>query len=254
MKKYNVVEQEVNGHKVELIEFYDEHTYKIGDKYYPSISKKLGIIDKGYGFHQWERQVGLQADIIMNRASESGTKIHNAIESALMGNEIKADDPEYNFTKEEWVKFLAWANWWNYYGFKVLKLEQIVWDEELGTAGKLDCIAEREGKTYTFDWKTGGIYDSYYEQVLFYNNSAIKLGLCPADSIPALVQIGSSHRKFDDKKLQGISVGVSIVDIEDTLPKLKSSIVAWDLRNKDWEVPTLTYPITIKLNNVLEVK
>ena len=254
MKKYQVTSQEINGQIVDLIEFYDEHTYKIVDKYYPSISKKLGIIDKGYGYHQWERQVGLNADILMNRASESGTKIHNAIESALLGNEIKADDLEYNFTKEEWVKFLAFCEWWNFYGFKVLKLEQIVWDETLGTAGKLDCIAEREGKVYVFDWKTGGIYDSYHEQVLFYKHCAVKLGLCPEDSIPALVEIGSSHRKFDDKKLQGIKVGVHMVDQEDTMPKLISSITAWDLRNKNWQPPILQYPITVKLNNVLEVK
>lgn len=275
MKKYQVTSQEINGQIVDLIEFYDEHTYKIVDKYYPSISKKLGIIDKGYGYHQWERQVGLNADILMNRASESGTKIHNAIESALLGNEIKADDPEYNFTKEEWVKFLAFCEWWNFYGFKVLKLEQIVWDEELGTAGKLDCIAYRDivltdkkGEPikddngyviedriiYVFDWKTGGIYDSYHEQVLFYKHCAVKLGLCPEDSIPALVEIGSSHRKFDDKKLQGIKVGVHIVDQDDTMPKLISSITAWDLRNKDWQPPILQYPITVKLNNVLEVR
>lgn len=254
MKKYNVVEQEVNGQLVELIEFYDEHTYKIGDKYLPSISKKLGIIDKGYGFHQWERQVGMNADEIMNRASESGTKLHNAIESALIGNEINADDPEYNFTREEWIKFLKFTEWWNYYGFKPLKLEQIVWDEELGTAGKLDCIAERDGKVYVIDWKSGGIYDSYHEQVLFYKRSAVKLGLCPDDAIPMLVQIGTSHKKIDEKKLQGVGIGCYQIDEEDVLPKLLSSITAWDLRNKDWEAPILTYPIKAKLNNVLEVK
>lgn len=254
MKKYNVIEQEFNGQKVELIEFYDEHVYKIGDKYYPSISKKLSIIDKGYGFHTWERQVGLQADEIMTRAAESGTKVHNAIESALMGNDIKADDPEYNFTKQEWVKFLQWATWWNHYGFKPLKIEQIVWSEILQTAGKLDCIAEREGKVYVFDWKTGGIYDSYYEQVLFYKSCAAKLGLCPEESIPCLVNVGSSHKKIDEKKLQGVGVGVYEIDPLETSPKLNSSIIAWNVRNQDWTPLTLQYPISVKINNVLEVK
>jgi len=253
MKKYSLVEQEVNGEKVELIEFYDEHTYKVADKYYPSISKKLGIIDKGYGFHQWERQVGMQADEIMARAAESGTKIHNAIEYILLGNDLEADDQNFNFTLQEWKKVLSFVEWWNYYGFKPLYIEQIVYDLDLETAGKLDLIAEREGMQYVIDFKTGNdLYDSYNQQVQFYKNCSVKLGLVKEDAIPMLVHIGSKHKKIDEKKLQGVNVGCSVIEQEIANKKLSVAISAWDLHNQDWKAPTLIYPKQIKLNNVLK--
>lgn len=252
MNKFNLVKQVIGDQEVELIEFYDEHVYKIGDTYFPSISKKLSIIDKGYGFHQWERQVGMQANQIMEDAADAGNRIHNAIEMALIGSDIAADDSIFNFKRQDWYKFTQWATWWDYYGFKPLAIEQIVYDSELGTAGKLDCIAERDGKVYVMDWKTGGIYDSYYEQVLFYKDSAVKLGLIPEDAIACLINVGSSHKKIDDKKLQGVGVGVTIIDDADTRPKLLSSIKSWDLRNPDWKPPTLVYPRQVRVKNVLK--
>lgn len=246
---YKVYKQTVNGQEVELVEYLDEHWYKIGDQYYPSISKKLGIIDKGYGFIKWNQQVGMNAPLILEEASERGNLIHNAIESNLMGNEVTCEQFK---RKADWEDFNLWADWWDYYGFKPKFIEQIVWDDELRTAGKLDCIAEREGKFYVFDWKSGNIYDSYYEQLLFYWNCSVKMGLVPKESEIYLVQIGSDHKKIDEKKLQGVGVGLKKVVPEEISELLASSLRAFDLRNPEIKPPHLVFPARRQVKNILK--
>ena len=93
--------------KIKQINFLDERFYGIGEiknneyeKYYPSSTHILDVYPKGAAFIQWLKDVGNQAKYIAERASESGTKVHNAAYNLILGETICFDDKLYNI--EEW--------------------------------------------------------------------------------------------------------------------------------------------------------
>ena len=76
-------------HEGEQINFLDSRFYKTenGD-YYPSVTTILGFYPKNKFFESWLKDVGHNSDIIVRRASEEGTQVHDAIERFLKGEEI----------------------------------------------------------------------------------------------------------------------------------------------------------------------
>ena len=67
-------------HEGEQINFLDSRFYKTenGD-YYPSVTTVLGFYPKNKFFESWLKDVGHNSDIIVRRASEEGTQVHDAI-------------------------------------------------------------------------------------------------------------------------------------------------------------------------------
>ena len=83
------------------INFLDERYYKYSEGiYFPSVTTVLDIYPKGYGFIQWLKDLGNNADEVLKRAGESGSKIHDAIETYLKGGEVLWDDEIYDLS--EW--------------------------------------------------------------------------------------------------------------------------------------------------------
>lgn len=88
-----------------LIEWFNDHWYKIVKDgfthYLPSVTTKLGIIDKPF-LAQWRGDLGnREADIRMYEAGQRGKRIHWAYEIALKGG-VVVYDPLQNpvFTEE----------------------------------------------------------------------------------------------------------------------------------------------------------
>ena len=70
----------------------DERFYqskKLPGVYFPGVTTILEAYYRGYGFNEWLKQVGLNADEILKRASEEGSLIHNTIYDYLSGKENK---------------------------------------------------------------------------------------------------------------------------------------------------------------------
>jgi len=88
-----------------LVEYFDDHYYKItkdGTTHYlPSVTTKLGIIDKPF-LAKWRGDIGnREADFRMYEAGQRGKRIHWAYEIALKGGMV-VYDPWQNpvFTEE----------------------------------------------------------------------------------------------------------------------------------------------------------
>ena len=58
------------------------------ETYYPSVTTVLSYFPKGRFFEVWLKEVGMNADIIMRKAGDEGTQVHNAIERYLEGKQV----------------------------------------------------------------------------------------------------------------------------------------------------------------------
>ena len=63
----------------------DARYYRRNGKYYPSVTYVLSYYPKGKFFENWLKDVSHNSDIIVRRASEEGTAVHDAIERFLDG-------------------------------------------------------------------------------------------------------------------------------------------------------------------------
>ena len=64
----------------------DSRYYLRNGEYYPSITYVLQYYPKGKFFEDWLKQVGNNADFIVRKSAEDGTKVHNMIEAYLNGH------------------------------------------------------------------------------------------------------------------------------------------------------------------------
>lgn len=67
----------------------DDRFYTINNEdFYPSVTTVLGVYPKGYGFDKWLKENGEQADEILKEAGDSGSKVHDAIDRIIKGQEV----------------------------------------------------------------------------------------------------------------------------------------------------------------------
>ena len=143
---------------------------KDDSKTYPSITTVLSILSAD-GIAAWRKRVGEEkANQISYRASTRGTLVHEIIEkyidndadyrSGYMPN-IVAD---FNVIKPILDGRIG----------KVFAQEVPLYSDHLGVAGRVDCIAEFDGKISVIDFKTSRKYKTreyitnYFQQEAFY--------------------------------------------------------------------------------------
>lgn len=108
----------IHNNDIEQITFLDERFY-LDDKtglYQPAVTTILDVYPKGYGYTQWLKDLGSNADEVMKRAGEQGSKIHDAIDLYLNGTELKWTDGEKdNYTIDEWLMILKFVEFYKTY-------------------------------------------------------------------------------------------------------------------------------------------
>ncbi len=147
-----------------LIEWFNAHYYRVmeGDqaKFIPSVTTKLGIIDKP-NLSRWRGDVGnREADLRMHDAAQRGTRIHWAYATALKGGAVVYDPwqkPVYTEegiselrkkhgevailrTQEEQWDICKLAEQYKRLDPEVLGVEQMVYDTGANDAGTIDNI------------------------------------------------------------------------------------------------------------------
>jgi genome maintenance exonuclease 1 len=132
-------------------------TYKTpGGKSYPSITTVLSSYNKK-AIYEWRQRVGEEeANRITRAASGRGTRLHNAVEKYLLNEmtELKRKtimpDALPLYTQLENILKVKIGN--------IYGIEQSLYSDRLGIAGRCDCIAEWEGVLSIVDWKTAKDY------------------------------------------------------------------------------------------------
>ena len=139
-----------NFPQLETVNSNGSRFYICDDTLYPSVTTVTGSLpEKKKGLQEWRKRVGeKEANKISTRALKQGTNVHNMIEEFLNN-----DQPD--FTNLIGVDL-----------FRSIKPELIqrinnihaqevpLYSKHLGLAGRVDCIAEYEGRLSVIDFKT----------------------------------------------------------------------------------------------------
>lgn len=173
--------------EVVLIEWFNAHYYKVtvGDKsyYIPSVTTKLGVLDKPQ-LARWRGDIGnREADLRAYEASQKGTRIHWAYATALKGGAVVYDPwqkPVYTTegldalrkehgeiavlrTQEEMCDISKLAEQFKRLNPEVLGVEETVHDLDQLDAGTIDNILLIKDGEYSIAGQkplrlSGGIY------------------------------------------------------------------------------------------------
>jgi genome maintenance exonuclease 1 len=116
---------------------------------FPSITTVLSILSRK-GIAEWRARVGAEAaNKISTMAARRGTNVHLMCEQHI-NNEL--DDKK--FMPNEREMFNSIKPILNEYIDNVVAQEVPLWSSYLGIAGRVDCIAEYDGKLSVIDFKT----------------------------------------------------------------------------------------------------
>jgi hypothetical protein len=183
----------IHNNDLKQVSFLDERFYFDGQSqtYLPSVTTILDVYPKGFGYYQWLKDLGSNADVVMERAGTQGSNIHNAIQLFLNGNEVKwVDGEKENYTLEEWLMFLKFIEFYKTFKPETISVEMSLADAELGYGGTLDYVCKINGEIWLLDWKSGNsIHKGNKIQITAYQRLWNKL------STPKIQRIGLVHLK-----------------------------------------------------------
>lgn len=137
---------------------------------YPSITTVLSILSRD-AIQKWRERVGdEQADKISFRASQRGTAVHELIEKYI------DNDPNYRdgYMPNVIENFLVVKDVLDTRIGKVYAQEVPLYSDHFGVAGRVDCVAEFDGKLSIIDFKTAKkpkkseYITNYFMQEAFY--------------------------------------------------------------------------------------
>ena len=199
------------------VDIFNERWYKhpTNGKFYRNVTTILGVIDKGYGFQEFLKSNGYNADIIVKRAGDFGTIFHKMVEDYLLGGTVSYYDYINlgdSLATALWERFSTWINFWEELNrehevvYKEEGVEYIIFNDEHEYAGTVDLVCKIDGEPQIFDWKTGNnIYPTSKQQLVAYMNPlGIKKGnlvLIPQDYINKkgyrITPVEYTDEKFD---------------------------------------------------------
>lgn len=147
---------------IDQINFLDERFYSLdGENFYPSVTYILDCYPKGFGFNQWLKDLGSNADQVRDRAAAIGTKIHDAINHLLQGEPLVWDEKVYSL--DEWLYILRFTTFWKTYKPELISTEQSLISPELGFGGTVDLVCRISGQVWLIDLKTSNYLNNSYE-------------------------------------------------------------------------------------------
>lgn len=116
----------------------------------PSITTVLSILSRE-SIAKWRARVGeAEANRISHRASSRGTKVHEIIEKYIDNKEDYKD----GYTPDIVSSFLDVKSILDDRIGRVYAQEAPLYSNHLGVAGRVDCVAEFDGKLSIIDFKT----------------------------------------------------------------------------------------------------
>jgi ATP-dependent exoDNAse (exonuclease V) beta subunit len=209
----DIAAQTVNGKRV----------YPVDDNFYPSIST-ICSFRKRKSIAEWRARVGeAEANKISTRAASAGTTLHSIVEDYLNNN---LDLDKY---KDKFLPLLL---------FKQAKTmlaridnihfqEAPLYSHEFGIAGRVDCIAEFDGKLSIIDFKTSSKekkeswIENYFVQETGYAKMYEERSGIKVDQIVTLITCQNGFTQ------------VFIKNPEDYVPLLKDYIAEYKKAHED---------------------
>lgn len=138
----------------------NSYVYLPKNKVLHRVTTPLNIIAKGYGFEQWLKQKGMQADVELKQAQEEGTLIHKICED-FQRSTNRTKDFFNSLVEQAGCSERAKQKAWGFYNFfdtvkpKLLVSELRIMSLKHGFAGTLDDLMVIDNHLYLVDKKTG---------------------------------------------------------------------------------------------------
>ena len=126
--------------------------YVVGTKKYPSITTILGKNpEKINSINQWKKRIGEEkANRITKKALSTGSVVHQMVEDYINNSfDLKAG--------HDYISMDMFSPLMNILNDRVDNIhaqEVCLWSDYLKTAGRVDCVAEYNGKLSIIDFKT----------------------------------------------------------------------------------------------------
>jgi genome maintenance exonuclease 1 len=156
----------------------------------PSVTTVLGAMKKKE-IMAWRRRVGeAEANRVSKLATGRGNRVHTLAEKYLMNESIewKKEMPDAIEMFQSIVSHFDKINNIHY-------MEQALWSEKIGLAGRVDLIAEWEGKLSVIDFKTSkrikteDKIQDYFAQCVAYSMMYEERVGAPIDQIVVLMAV-----------------------------------------------------------------
>lgn len=114
----------------------------------PSVTTVLSIMSNA-GIQHWRRRIGeAEADKIMEYAGKTGTEMHSIIEDFLnnRSDEVEKNPRSLKLFEQMKPELLRINN--------IIAQEVPLYSDDLRVAGRVDCVAEFDGKLSVIDFKS----------------------------------------------------------------------------------------------------
>lgn len=124
--------------------------YVVNGKLLPSVTTVTSYQNRK-SIAEWRERVGADvANQISQFASNNGTKFHKLVEDYVNNIDVNYDTEKYEVALKLFNQFKTLLNNVN----NIHYLESALYSEQLGIAGRVDCIAEYNGKLSVIDFKS----------------------------------------------------------------------------------------------------
>ena len=165
MKKYNYIPVDLGLAPLSVVEGEEGRTYHSpSGRRLPSVTTVTGFEGKD-GMEIWRRKNPREAI----RVVERGNKLHSMMEHLLKNEEVELTEDVEIDSLYEMLKNHVENHIDNVYA-----LEQQMWSESIGLAGRADCICDYDGKLSVVDFKgsnkekTESGIKNYFQQATAY--------------------------------------------------------------------------------------
>lgn len=234
------------------VDLVDRRFYKFEEEYYPSVTTILQYMPKGKFFETWIREMGPYSEIVMRKAGDEGTQVHNAIEELVLGKEVEWINEYGNakYSVEVWEMILKFYEFWTTHKPELLSSEKFLYSKEYKYAGTADLLLYLNDQVWLLDIKTSNaLHRSYDAQLSAYAHSFKEIYDIDVERT-GILWLKASTRGPSTKKdvMQGKGWQVKPVDnIEENFQLFKFIYEIYKLDNEEVEPLIKTYPTSLKL-------
>jgi hypothetical protein len=274
------------------INFLDERFYTAdGINFYPSVTTVLGVYPKGYGFNKWLKENGENADEILEKAGEEGSKVHDAIDQMIKGHEVKwthtfvdtmqiqtvesgarfLDDCAHGlqskyykeiqyYNADEWKMILKFVDFCEAWEPVFIANEFNIISDTMRIGGTLDIVCDIHGERWLIDVKTSNYIHKTHELQLavyakMFNEKNPDMQIDRVGILWLKAQTRGEDKK--GKSIQGAGWQLKEFDrhYEESYKLFRHIRAIWDEENPDYRPKNMIYPdrVSIKLLKPLEV-
>jgi hypothetical protein len=231
----------------------DNRYYSRNEQYYPSVTSILQYMPKNKFFETWLKDVGHNADIIMRKAGDEGTQVHEAIENYLLGKKIQMinDDGYSNYSTYVWQMILKFHEFWSTHKPTLLESEIHLFSDKYKFAGTCDLVVEIKGEKWLLDIKTSkSLHTSHELQLSAYAQAWNELFDEKIERI-GIIWLKSTKQKEDKKGLKIQGKGWELFEptrsIEDNFKLFESIHELYNLENPNPKPNFKSFPTEIQI-------